>query len=78
MDNRRNNDLTGLGWAVLRFNGEQIREAASDYCLPKIVESINRLGGLATEGLVPRVFDPDNPESRQLMLFEATPDYEVD
>ena len=79
LDNQRDNDLTSLGWAVLRFNGHQIREAAVEYCVPTIVESINRLGGLVTKGIIPRVFDPRDPEGpRQLTLFESGPDYEVD
>ena len=79
LDNQRDNDLTGLGWAILRFNGSQIREAAVEYCVPTILESINRLGGLTTEGLIPRTFDPNHPEGpQQLTLFESGPEYEVD
>ncbi len=79
LDNERNNDLTGLGWAVLRFNGHQIREASAEYCVPTIMESINRLGGLTTKGLIPRTFDPNDPEGpQQLTLFESGPEYEID
>lgn len=79
LDNQRDNDLTSLGWSILRFNGHQIREATLEYCVPMILESINRLGGLATEGLIPRTFDPDYPEGpRRLTLFESGPEYEVD
>jgi very-short-patch-repair endonuclease len=79
LDNRRDNDLTNLGWSILRFNGRQIREAATEYCVPTIMESINRLGGLESETIIPRVFDPEHPEGpRQLALFESGPDYEVD
>jgi len=78
LDNQRDNDLTGLGWAILRFNGHQIRETTAEYCVPTILESINRLGGLTTEGLIPRTFDPNHPEGpQQLTLFESGPDYEV-
>lgn len=47
-DNRRNNDLTASGWHILRFNRIQIYEQMNQYCLPKIVENINHLGGIET------------------------------
>jgi len=79
LDNQRDNDLTSLGWSILRFNGHQIRETTAEYCVPTILESINRLGGLTTEGLIPRTFDPNDPEGpQQLTLFESGPEYEVD
>ena len=79
LDNQRDNDLTSLGWAILRFNSHQIREAAVEYCVPTIMESINRLGGLITGGIIPRTFDPSDPEGpRQLTFFESGPDDEVD
>lgn len=79
LDNQRDNDLTSLGWSTLRFNGRQIHEATIEYCVPTVIESINRLGGLVTEGIIPRTLDPNDPEGpRQLTLFESGPDYEVD
>ena len=79
LDNQRDNDLTSLGWSILRFNGHQIRETIAEYCVPTVLESINRLGGLTTEGLIPRRFDLDYPEGlQQLTLFESGPEYEVD
>lgn len=45
-DNKRNNALTSLGWSVLRFNGSQVREEMASYCEPRIVKTMNRLGGL--------------------------------
>jgi len=45
-DNRRNNALASLGWSVLRFNGSQVREQMASYCEPRIVKTMNRLGGL--------------------------------
>lgn len=75
LDNRRNNDLTGLGWSILRFNGLQIREQVADYCVPEIMRSINRLDGLTANGLVPRPFDPQRPEGPQQLTFpEPRPD----
>ncbi len=78
-DNQRNNDLAGLGWTVVRFNGKQIREEMVEYCIPSIMENVNQAGGLKTNGLVPRPFDPDRPEGhQQLTLFEPGPDYDLD
>jgi very-short-patch-repair endonuclease len=78
-DNRRDNDLGSAGWHVLRFNGHQIRESLSDYCVPKITQTINRLGGLSDEGLVSRTFHP-TPDGivQQLTLREARPAYDLD
>lgn len=79
LDNERNNDLAGLGWTVLRFNGKQIRERMIEYCIPKIMENVNRAGGLTANGLIPRPFDPERPEgAQQLTLFEAGPEYDLD
>ncbi len=78
-DNQRDNDLTGLGWAILRFRGQRIREEMAEYCIPEIMVSINRLDGLKANGLIPRPFDPDRPDApQQLTLFEAGPDYDPD
>jgi len=79
LDNQRDNDLTGVGWSVLRFNGQQIRETAGEYCVPAVMTTINQLGGITTEGIIPRTYDPDHPEApRQLALFESRPEYDVD
>ena len=79
LDNRRDNDLTGAGWSVLRFNGKQIREQAAEYCVPTVMEAINDLGGITTQGLIARKFDPDHPDApRQLTLFESQSEYDVD
>ena len=78
-DNRRDNALQSAGWHVLRFNGRQIHESLSDYCVPQIAETINTLGGLTDEGLVPRVFYR-RPEglAQQLSLFEESTEYDLD
>ena len=77
-DNRRDNDLEVSGWHVLRFNGHQIRESMSEYCVPKITEMIKRLEGLREEGLVPRTFH-SGPEgiAQQLSLFDGDEAYDV-
>ncbi len=78
-DNKRNNSLESAGWHVLRFNGKQIHESKATYCLRKIEETINRLGGLTSDGLVPRVFYPKNGGNpQQLSLFEEQAEYDLD
>lgn len=78
-DNRRDNDIESTGWHVLRFNGHQIRESLADYCVPKVTQMINRLGGPSDEGLVPRTFysTPDGL-AQQLSLFEESVRYDLD
>lgn len=76
-DNRRNNDVTAQGWHVLRFNNYQIQEQCAEYCLPRIQETINTLGGLNTDGMVPRIFGKNGDSSQQLSLFEEQASYEV-
>jgi len=70
-DNVRNNDLEAAGWKVLRFATSQIQERMAEYCVPNIVDTITRLGGLEEGGLFPRKIDLNAPEgSRQLGLFD--------
>jgi very-short-patch-repair endonuclease len=78
-DNDRNNDLTAAGWRVLRFNGQEIREAAETYCVSRITELVGCLGGLQEETIVPRQFyeSPDG-SAQQLALFENGSQYELD
>jgi very-short-patch-repair endonuclease len=72
LDNLRDNDLETVGWRVLRFNTYHIQETMAEYCLPTVVENINRLGGLDEGGLVPHKFNLDAPIGlRQLGLFET-------
>ena len=71
--------LKAAGWQVLRFTGRQIREGLTDYCMPKITETINRLDGLKEEGLVPRTFhQAAGCTAQQLSLFEGDVWYDVD
>ena len=44
-DNLRDNALETKGWKLLRFNTQQINEQMADYCMPTMVEKINRLEG---------------------------------
>jgi very-short-patch-repair endonuclease len=70
LDNLRDNDLETVGWRVLRFNTPQIHHEMDEYCLPTIVENINRLDGLDEGRLIPRRIDLDAPGGlQQLGLF---------
>jgi len=78
-DNRRDNALQSVGWHVLRFNGQQIREAMSEDCVPRIMKTVGTLGGLAEEGLVPRqFFNVPEGVAQQLTLFEKELEYRLD
>lgn len=77
-DNSRNNSLASVGWQVLRYNGKQIHENQAKYCLGEIEKTINNLGGLSSDGLVPRKFYPEAGGTQQLTLFEERAEYEVD
>ncbi len=46
-DGQRDDDLMSQGWVVLRFNGQQIRERHTQDCIPKIMQTVKSLGGLA-------------------------------
>ncbi|MBI5293789.1 MAG: DUF559 domain-containing protein [Chloroflexi bacterium] len=71
-DNLRDNDLESAGWQQLRFTTHQIQEQMAEYCIPKIVETINNLDGLEEEGKFrPRKIDLNAPDgSYQLGLFD--------
>lgn len=77
-DYPRDNAVAAAGWSVLRFSGQQIRESAGSYCVPRITELANRLGGLSQDGVVPREFHltPDGL-AQQLSLLESGPDYDA-
>lgn len=49
-DNRRDNDLETIGWRTLRFNTKHVQEDMGKYCIPAIVDNINELGGLSSDG----------------------------
>lgn len=53
-DNLRDNALKSVGWSVLRFTTQQIREQATTYCVPTIADTINTLGGISEGTLLPR------------------------
>ncbi len=72
LDNLRDNDLETTGWRVLRFNTHHIQEELANYCVPTVVENINRLGGLKEGGVIPRKIDLDAPGGwQQPSLFDA-------
>lgn len=69
-DNIRENDLKSNGWQILRFNTPRIMEEAETYCVPKVIDTINSLGGVDDGHFVPRRIDPDADSPRQLGLFD--------
>ncbi len=72
LDNLRDNDLESVGWQQLRFTPHQLKEQMAEYCIPKVVETINNLHGLEEEGdFMPRKIDLRTPDgSHQLGLFD--------
>ncbi len=71
LDNRRDNALKMMGWSVLRFNTTQVCEQISDYCIPTIATTINSLGGIDDNGVVPRRVElPDEGGRYQKGLFD--------
>ena len=70
-DNARDNALQISGWTVLRYGTHQIREKLQSECLHGIETSINTLGGLSSDGVVPRSFYSDGGNLvQQLNLFD--------
>ena len=68
-DNVRDNAFKTAGWQLVRFNGMQIREQLTSYCLPTIEQVINRLGGVS-EGQVLRLVNLQAPQGTyQMSLF---------
>ena len=71
VDRQRNNNLASRDWQVLRFNTTEIRERPVDYCVSKVMDTINHLGGLDHTTGVPVRYDPDDPLGpQQLGLFD--------
>lgn len=71
LDNQRDNDLVSQGWRVMRFNTTQIHEQPVDYCVSKVMATINRLEGLDETTGVPVRYDPSDPLGpQQLSLFD--------
>lgn len=78
-DKERNNELSAAHWHLLRFTGEQIRERMAPYCMTRLTELVNRLGGLEETTVAPRVFYESSAGSvQQLALLEDEAPYELD
>jgi len=71
LDNRRDNALKMKGWSVLRFNTAQVCEQMTEYCIPTITNTINNLGGVDENSVVPRRIElPDERGLHQRSLFD--------
>lgn len=69
IDNERDNDLETAGWRTLRFSTYHVQEKMADYCVPKIVENINNLGGIKEhESSIPKKIQTG--QYKQLSLFD--------
>ena len=76
-DNQRNNALAAKGYQVLRFNTMQVREKIANYCVPTIVETVNRLGGsLDPQGPPRKYTSTAEGVVQQFSLFEDKEVYE--
>jgi hypothetical protein len=63
--------LASKGYQVLRFNTTEVREELTSYCVPKIVETVNRLGGALDQSGPPiKYINTDAGIARQFSLFE--------
>jgi very-short-patch-repair endonuclease len=71
LDNQRDTALVSKGWYVIRFNTTQVHERPVDYCVSKVMTTINRLEGLDHTTGVPVRYDPGDPLGpQQLSLFD--------
>jgi very-short-patch-repair endonuclease len=70
-DRLRDNALSTVGWKVLRFGTQEIQERTSEYCIPTIVESINKLGGIDEGRYLPRKIDLESDDTYQMGLFDG-------
>ena len=76
-DNLRDNALRTVGWTVLRFSTPQIQEQLGEYCVPTVLENINRFDGVDEGRLLSRKFDLANMQNiPQLGLFDLPGDEE--
>ena len=69
-DNIRNNTLVANGWKVFHFTTKQIEEQAETYCVSKVTEAINKLGGIDDGKYMPRKINLNASGSYQLGLFD--------
>lgn len=71
-DLERDNDLKTNGWRILRFNTNHVQEKMQQYCIPKITDNINRLGGVKNEdnSLPKKIMTDSTTQYVQLNLFD--------
>lgn len=58
-DRLRDNALVAAGWTIQRFGTQEIWERLEEYCISRVIKSINRLGGIDERKLLARKLDPD-------------------
>ncbi len=76
-DLKRNNQLEFAHWRPLHFSPRQIQESQGKYAVQEIKYNIKDLGGLDSDGLVPRIFYPES-NAQQLTLFENQAEYNIE
>jgi hypothetical protein len=78
-DNKRNNLLTSAGWRVLRFSTREVREQMNDACMPIILETISKLGGVKQvgKGLNPYYITPKGTMKKRV-AYEERAEYNLD
>ncbi len=74
-DNLRNNELSIKGWNIIRFNSNQIHEKTHTYCIPKIKNNINNLGGIKVDQYFSKRFEEFNEDGDyQYNFFDYSPE----
>ncbi len=69
-DRLRDNALGVAGWQVLRIGTQDIQDRIEQYCVPKVAEAINKLGGIDEGRYLPRKINLDSEGKYQLGLLD--------
>lgn len=77
-DYQRSNALSLAKWRPIRFSPRQIHAAGGKYVVQEVERHVNDMGGLNSDGYVPRVFYPEAGGVQQLSLFESQAEYQID
>jgi very-short-patch-repair endonuclease len=71
-DNERDSALTSHGWAVLRFNSQQVWQKMGR-CLDRVCETINHYGGVVTPEGEQKLYVTGNGMPQQMSLLREEP-----